>query len=168
MSSLTGRHWCPGCADVCPGRDADGFCLLADRAELERRRASHFGRCPDNDAAPAPIIEPVKLRATDPGFWRYEVLLDGIRQERVWRADAAEGLVEVMALNARRIVTGERLTLRGRVEIRLRAGAQPVIPEPVAPAPTFSAAPLPPSTPVKKPAKPAKPKQRSLFDVLSS
>lgn len=34
---LRSAHWCTWCHRWCPGQDADGYCGLADRAELDRR-----------------------------------------------------------------------------------------------------------------------------------
>jgi len=35
--------WCVGCWSVCPGKDAQGFCLLANRAEIDARIARMHG-----------------------------------------------------------------------------------------------------------------------------
>lgn len=107
--------WCVGCMSPCAGKDADGFCLGADRAEIDARIARLRA-----EAVAAPAEASVEADATCAFIHRhsgklgqYVVLLDGEPQEDVWCAsiDVAPGS------SVGFVQYGSGPTRRGRVEI---------------------------------------------------
>lgn len=121
--------WCSWCAAVCPGHDAEGYCLDADRREIDARLArlrEYVARFAEPEPA-RELAAPVTWDANAPGAWRWAVWLDGVKRERCVLADAAAGEVTVVLTNERGIEYGclkdqdDRCeTLTGHVEIRRR------------------------------------------------